>query len=368
MAVADLPLDPRLARHWSRSEYLLEAGRAMSGLAASMQGKPGLAARVAGRITRVAARSASEAIASRDLNNLYRTSLFFVDRQRYRAFCAQYAVMRVVDDRVDNLPPQSRRNAETRATEMAVLEAWRVAVERAYAGQGVFASALDHPDAYELMSNLLESFGRFPAPIQIWRRFFEAMRRDLIGGRFARYTDFLDYARGASGSPTTLYLYLLAGRKTGGQYLPPPEVDIESCGQLLGLFAYLAHILRDLPEDLEAVEGGLLYLAEDDMRAHGVTVELLFQDLASRRGSPPVRSLVKELMSRARAALLEARVYERQLAAQMTKDCAFILRLIVGIYEAVLDRIEACDCDPMGRKHQLKDSDKQALAARLLQS
>jgi hypothetical protein len=32
--------------------------------------------------------------------NLYRTSCFFRDMERHRAFCAQYAIMRLVDDRV----------------------------------------------------------------------------------------------------------------------------------------------------------------------------------------------------------------------------------------------------------------------------
>ena len=44
-----------------------------------------------------------EEIAAKDLNNLYRTSCFFADPNRYKSFCAVYAVMRIVDDRLDEI-------------------------------------------------------------------------------------------------------------------------------------------------------------------------------------------------------------------------------------------------------------------------
>ncbi len=74
------------------------------------------------------AAAVAEAIAARDNNNLYRTSCFLRDEQRYRTFCAYYAVMRVVDDRVDSLPSRAALSPDERAAEYRILENWRRAV------------------------------------------------------------------------------------------------------------------------------------------------------------------------------------------------------------------------------------------------
>jgi phytoene/squalene synthetase len=63
----------------------------------------------------------TEAIASKDHNNLYITSLFFKDRLKYKAFCAFYAVMRIVDDRIDNLPLSIKQNEESCKRELKVV-------------------------------------------------------------------------------------------------------------------------------------------------------------------------------------------------------------------------------------------------------
>ena len=76
------------------------------------------------------AHEVTEAIASKDRNNLYVTSTFFRGHIKYRAFCAYYAIMRVVDDRIDNLPSQSSRCAELRKRELAPVSGIKAALRR----------------------------------------------------------------------------------------------------------------------------------------------------------------------------------------------------------------------------------------------
>ena len=312
----------------------------------------------------------AEAIAAKDQNNLYLVSRYFADPQKYRAFCALYAVMRLVDDRIDAIPSRTELAPETRAFEHRVVEFWERAVEACRAGA---APVLDEvPEGVpaglpDLLHAFTDASRRFPVPESLWRNFFAAMHRDLEEQRFATYRDFLNYAEGAAVAPTTIYLYLVASRSpaAGEPYLLPEGFDLLGSGRQLGIFAYLGHILRDLAADLATGREGLLYLAADDLEAFGITEAMLFADLAQRQASPPLRRLVSELVERAREFLQHGRRLLQALDGTLTPDCAFILELIVTLYQEVVDRIVACSYDPLAGRHHLSVGDKKRIAFRL---
>lgn len=320
--------------------------------------------------------SLAESIAARDLNNLYLTSRFFADPVRYRAFCVFYAIMRLVDDRVDELcarqgvPPAERRRVAEE------VDGWRRSVEAAYReGAGAdppwgldrAAGGTDPGAARALLAAFVDSNARFRVPPDLWRRFFAAMDRDLADRRFATYGEFLDYAEGATVAPTTIYLVLLASERSGAEgapYEPVAGFDVIGCGRELGLFAYLTHILRDLPQDLEAGERGLLYLAREDMGRFGVTEESLWKDLARGAAGPGLRGFLEELGGRARRHLEAGRTLLAALDGRLSADCAFIVKLIVGIYEEALERIAEVGFDPFPEEHRLRFEDKQRIVVR----
>jgi phytoene synthase len=322
--------------------------------------------------------SRAESIASRDLNNLYLTSRFFADPVRYRAFCAFYAVMRRVDDRVDELCARSGVPAAERQRVAAEVAAWRRAVEAVDRGRppGRALAAVEDPVAAgELLAAFADAHGRFRVPLALWRNFFAAMDRDLEDRRFESYGDFLEYAEGATVAPTTIYLLLLTSRPAEGpaapsggsdrtRYEPLPGFDFLECGRQLGLFAYLTHILRDLPQDLAAGERGLVYLARDDMGRFGVTEATLRRDLARGRAGEGARALLAELGGRARAHLERGRALLAALEAELSADCAFILTLIVAIYDEALARIAAQGFDPFAERHRLGLREKRRIVAR----
>lgn len=312
--------------------------------------------------------AAAEAIAAKDQNNLYLVSRYFADPERYRSFCAHYAIMRLVDDRIDAIPSRGELSPEAKAFEHGVVEFWERTVEACRAGAAPVVS--DVPEGLHV-PDLLHAFAdasrRFPVPEALWRNFFRAMHRDLECQRFATYLDFLDYAEGAAVAPTTIYLYQVASRSSasGEPYRLPEGFDLLGSGRNLGIFAYLGHILRDVAADLATGREGLLYLATDDLEAFGITERMLFDDLAKRQASPQVRALVGELVERARAFLKQGRKLLGALDGTLTPDCAFILELIVTLYEAVVERIVACSCDPFAGKHHLSVGDKKRIAFRL---
>lgn len=306
----------------------------------------------------------AEAIASRDHNNLYLTSSFFADRTKYRAFCAYYALMRVVDDRVDEIPFRGPLARSQMLAEKDILAAWREGVRACYANGRVDASVAEAcalPDAPLLFEAFADSLRDFRPPQALWDDFFSAMQWDLGRARFTSWREFLTYAEGASVAPTTIYLFLITARGSGGSTVLPEGFDLIECGRQLGLFAYLGHVLRDVAEDLRIGDGGLVYFSREDMEACGVTDEGLFSDLERGRASETTRSLVAELSLRARRFLAAGRASMTPLSGQLEKDCAFILELIVTMYERVIDKIEASGHDPMGRAHRLTPHEKQTI-------
>ena len=309
----------------------------------------------------------AETIASRDLNNLYRTSCYFADPEKYRAFCALYAVMRIVDDRIDEVLARREVSDDERNREREILEAWRRIVTACLAGRSPDEQDIcgtGQPQVDVLLATFSEAIELFPVPAVLWENFFTSMGWDLEEGRFKSYREFLEYTKGASVAPTTIYLYLIAAVRPdkGGAYHPPDEFDLIRCGRELGLFAYIGHILRDLPHDIAAGDRGLLYLTSEDMAAHGITEQVLFSDLDSGITSPPLKALIRELVERARASASRGRADMQVLEGKLDPDCVFILELIVRIYEKVIDKIVSCSCDVMADRHRLTDLEKIQIA------
>lgn len=310
----------------------------------------------------------AEAIASRDLNNLYRTSRLFRDRARYRAFCAYYSLMRVVDDRIDGLPSRLGLSARARRDEHEVVSAWSAAVSCCYQGQEVppsIAEASEFTETRELCGEFAKALDVIRPPELLWTRFFRAMHWDLDHARFNEWNEFLEYAEGASVAPTTIYLYLIAAKRGVKGGTIPEGFDIIACGRHLGRFAYLGHIVRDLAEDLQLGDRGLVYVPADVLSAFGVTEEMLFADHRRGESGRETRRLVGELVARARAELSMGRSLLTGLSGRLDLDCELILSLIIATYESVLDKIERHDFDVMGQHHRLTHGEKESLLSEL---
>ncbi len=318
------------------------------------------------------AHEVTEAIASKDRNNLYITSSFFRDPVKYRACCAYYAVMRIVDDRIDNLPSQSTRSAKLRKRELGVVAAWERVVKSCCRGILPTASLLascDFAEAEAVCESFIASYRAFPVPIRLWINFFAAMRSDLLENEFVHWSDFLAYAEGAAVAPTTIYLWLIvAGRDAAkDSYEFPQGFDLYDCGRHLGIFAYLGHIIRDLASDITSTTTRLC-ISREDMLAYGVNPEILRSEALNLRASRATRHLVGELLRRARQHLAQGRALAASTHSFLESDSQFILELIITMYEHIIEKIELTGCDPMAKRHHLTRLEKakivQQVAAR----
>jgi len=304
----------------------------------------------------------TEEIASKDHNNLYITSSFFKDSVKYKAFCAYYAVMRIVDDRVDNLPLSLAGNEELCNRELGVVNAWEQVIISC--SQGIYPAtfqleACDFANARAVCESLITAFQAIPVPIILWRNFFDAMRSDILAGEFDSWSDFLTYAEGATVAPTTIYLLLIAAKRNEANcsYELPTGFDLFTCGRHLGIFAYLGHIIRDLAEDIKNATTRLC-ITREDMVGHGVTPERLRNEASRHQASPSTCSLVVDLLQRARKYLLKGRAITVQIQDIIENDGRFILELIITMYENIITKIESVGFDPMAKRHYLTREEK----------
>jgi phytoene/squalene synthetase len=304
----------------------------------------------------------SEAIASKDSNNLYITSSFFKDPIKYRVFCAYYAVMRAIDDRIDDLIPPAHRGSELQERELGIVDAWERVVNLCSLGIHPTVEQLkacDFAEAEALCESLIAAFHTLPVPVKLWTNFFKAMRLDIIASEFDRWSDFLDYAEGATVAPTTIYLFLIASRLNVAKnsYELPEGFDLLRCGRYLGIFAYLGHIIRDLAADIKHVATRLC-ITREDMETHGVNPETLRKEALRCHASPATRNLVIDILQRARRHLSKGRALASQMQDFLDTDCRFILELIITIYERVVSKIESTGYNPMAKHHYLTWKEK----------
>lgn len=298
------------------------------------------------------ARRVCEAVTARDGSNLYFVSRLFRERERYEAFIAMYAIMRVIDDLVDAVPDKAALTPAARAALHDELNGWERRIRAAYQGT---------PADLALDRGLAAAAQAFPVPLTHWLDFLSAMRFDVDTARFPDFAAFLGYCRGATVAPTAIFVYLICAEPAADGIYRCGHLDFALAGHELGIFAYLAHILRDVAPDLRAGGAGLVYLATADLRAHGLDEDDLRRFVASGRGDARWRNLVGELCARAQ----EFRVRGEQLArgeyARLPSDRALVFRLIVEVYILLLERIQA-DADAVLRPEPVVSaSDRAAL-------
>jgi phytoene synthase len=298
----------------------------------------------------------AQEVTAKDRSNLYLTSQFLRERERYQAFVAMYAVMRVIDDAVDDVLDKHLLPAPARAQLHAALAGWQARIRAAYQGT---------PGDDALDRALAWAVDRFPIPEELWTRFVDAMHHDVDHPRFADFDAFVDYAEGATVAPTTIYIYLLTCEADVDGAHRVHDFDYRGCGRELGLFAYLAHVLRDVRRDALVGQRGLVYLSEADLAACALTDQDLRHFAETRRSDERFARLVGLIVGRAQRYAQRGDELVAQVLPRLPADRGFVLRLIVAYYREMLERVAAPSMDLFAVDEVLGTSDKLAIALRV---
>lgn len=240
------------------------------------------------------------------------TSFFWgmrvLPRRRREAIYAVYAYCREIDDIADGDAPTAEK--------LAALARWREEVERLAAGRP------GHPVTQALAGPMR----RFGLPKAELLALLDGMERDARGGVVAPSDEALRrYCRQVAGAVGMLAMHIFAAGD--------PRADRAACEELavtLGEALQLTNILRDLADDAAR---GRLYLPETLLQSAGVTAReprAILSDPALPRACAGLAAVARRRFARSRT-----------LIDGLSRSTARPCRLMLAVYERLLDRLEA---------------------------
>ena len=260
----------------------------------------------------------------RDTNFAY--SFLALPRDRRDAITAVWDFCRAVDDEVDeheDRPVEQRR---------AGLDGWRREVAACFDG--------GHPATPQGQA-LQAVLGRFPLPRLPLEQLIDGCEMDLEPTRFPDFCELRSYCYKVASTVGLVCIEIFGYENPGTR-----DYAVE-----LGLALQLTNILRDVGGDLAR---GRLYIPLDELRAHGVTEDML----KAGHVTPAVSALLERQAHRAREQFLRAE------ACLPPEDARRLVaaRIMGAIYRDLLARIAAREYDVFSERVRVPRFRKARLA------
>ena len=266
----------------------------------------------------------AERVVKNTVSYLCNTISYVKDKERVNAFNVMYAVMRIVDNLVDEREDRSESNNGKIRKEILK---WKKMINKCYEG---------NPEKYPISFAFFESLSKFKIPKEIWDDFFYSMERDIENPKFRDYADFEKYCLGASCSPTIIYLFLLLSEKNKGVY-SLSGFDYLGAGRNLGVWAYLIHILRDVKKD---ADNSLFYLPEKELNKFDLKIEDIIQfsnlGIGDKRYSSFLQYYLKKAEDYHQSSIGNIEIYLKKIS----KDRRFSVLIILRTYEELAKRLK----------------------------
>lgn len=238
---------------------------------------------------------------------------------------ALYALARYADEIVDDDRPGDRA---------AEFDAW---------SRGLLAELRAGSSTDPIGRAVVDTLRLWEIPLRLIEDFLLSMRMDLTRTRYPTYTDLERYMWG---SAAVIGLQMLP-------VLEPlvPTDEAAAHAVALGQAFQLTNFLRDVGEDLRR---GRVYLPEEDLAAHGVTISGLEAGVVDG----PFRRLMAFQIDRTRA------LYRRaepgiSLLHPTSRDC---VGTALRLYKRILVEIERADFDVFTGRAQVSRSHRLAVA------
>lgn len=202
----------------------------------------------------------------------------FWDEDRYQAAKTCYRLMRYIDDLIDNYKSSKGTIApDERAGFIATVENW-------------LELSSDQSESSRVKKEVAEVINRFRIPLWPLKDFAEAMLYDINNDGFPTLESFMEYSKGASVAPASIFVHLNGLTSKGGEY-EAPCFNVGKAARPCAVFSYLVHIIRDFQKDQL---NNLDYFADDIIAANNLTRDDLHEIALGRPVCRNFRNLVSE--------------------------------------------------------------------------
>ena len=166
---------------------------------------------------------------------------------------------------------------------------------------------------------LVDTVQRFNIPIEQFEAFLHSMTMDLSVTEYQTYDDLMEYVYG-SAAVIGLQMVPILGASDPKAY---------EAAQKLGIAFQLANFIRDVSEDLDR---GRIYLPLDDLKAAGVSKEML----AAKKLTPEIKQALQYQIERVRR--LQREAAERiTLLDPVSQPC---INAASELYCGIVDEVE----------------------------
>ena len=248
----------------------------------------------------------------------------FWEEERYNAARVCYKFLRSIDDLIDNHKAEKKFiSPEERGRFISNVNEWI----RLFSVTGA-----DDPFHRELV----ETIDKFRIPEWAMKDFARSMIYDINNDGFPTLGAFIEYSKGASVAPASIFVHLAGLVKKNGAFADP-AFDVRSTASPCAVFSYLVHIIRDFQKDQL---NNLNYFADDLAAQHGLSRH----DLKEIAWGHPVSQNFRDLIS---VYYTLADKYRDMTLMVMKKVCPLLepryrlsLEIIFDLYLMVFERID----------------------------
>ena len=248
----------------------------------------------------------------------------FWENERYEAAKICYRFMRYIDDLIDDykagnkvILPEERTGFKT------LVHDWL---------NRMTITSSENPDQQILSQTVL----KYKIPFWTMEAFARSMYWDIEQDGFPTLESFLNYAKGASVAPASIFVHLAGLTKLNGIHLEP-RFDVKEASTPCAVFSYLVHIIRDFQKDQL---NNLNYFPDEMILRNGLTREKLKEIAMGQPVNKNFRNLIGELYELADGYREKTWQVIEKIKPLLEPRYRFSLEVIFHLYLLVFEKIK----------------------------